>query len=153
MLFAVARDNEIQYLSRAIHESSGDLLMELAEASIRCGEPDAKWQFAEELGQVRGTSQRGEELLLALARDPNEYVRRRALQSLARIRSAATERVALEAWSRPNEQQQWSRMMALWALRHVGSDQLQRLLIEAMEGEGTLLSQYAAKIGRGEIEP
>ena len=75
-----------------------------------------------------------------------------SLLTLARLRSPATEQLALEAWSRSDESQQWARMAALWALYRVGSDQLERLLAEAEQDERPSLARYAAKVRTGEVE-
>jgi hypothetical protein len=153
VLYAVARDNEMQHLSHEIRERGDDLLLNLAEASLKVGEADAKWQLATELGNVETDVGRREELLRVLARDQQEYVRRRALQSLAHTRSPKTEQLALEAWSRADESQEWARMMALWALHHIRSPRLETLLEEAERDARPYLSEYAAKIRRGDVEP
>lgn len=153
VLYVVARDNEMEYLSREIRERAGDLLLDLAEASLRVGEPEARWQLATELGYASTGAARRDQLLLRLARDEDEYVRRRSLQSLARLGSPATEQVALEAWSRPDESQQWARMMALWALHRVGSARLEPLLAEAERDDRPYLSGYAEKIRSGDVDP
>jgi hypothetical protein len=89
---------------------------------------------------------------LLLAKDDDEYVRRRSLGSLAHVCSDATESIALEAWSRPCETQQWARMMALSALWSVGSEHLPRLLAAAYEDGRPYLVAIAAKILDGTEE-
>lgn len=153
VLYAIARDNDMEHLSREIAGRGDGLLLDLAEASLRVGEPDARWQLAARLGHATADAARRDQLLLTLARDVNEYVRRRSLEALARLGSPATEQLALEAWSRPDESQQWSRMMALWALHRVGSTQLDRLLAEAELDQIANLSQYAAKVRSGDVDP
>lgn len=150
VLYAVARDNEIGHLSRKIREHGDGLLLNLTEAGVRVGEADAKWQLAAQLGHAVEDAPRRDQLLQTLAQDGHEYVRRRALESLARTESPATEQVALEAWSRADESQQWARMMALWALHHIRSSRLEPLLAEAERDERPYLSEYAAKVRRGE---
>ncbi len=46
VLYAVARDHEMEHLSREIRDRGDELLINLAEASLRVGEPDARWQLA-----------------------------------------------------------------------------------------------------------
>ena len=152
VLYAVARDNECGNLMYQICERGEELLLALAETSLSTGEPEAKWQFAIALAQVQQDSSRREQLLQKLARDESEYVRRRALQSLALTGSHATEEMALEAWSREDESQEYSRAMALWALHHVHSPRLEQLLDEATRDHRPVLSAYAAKIRRGDVE-
>ena len=145
VLYATARDNEMEYLSSAFVERGAGLVLDLAEAAARLGGRDAKWQFAHQLGNLSTESVRRESLLLTLAGDDDEYVRRRSLDSLSRIGSPATEGIALDAWHRPDEHQEWARMMALWALRAVGSSEFPQLLEEAIRDERPYLSDYAKK--------
>ncbi len=152
VLYALARDNEMEHLSRQMAERGGDLLLDLSEASVRVGEAEARWQLATQLEHAGANSARQDQVLLKLARDENEYVRRRSLHVLARLGSPMTEELALEAWSRPDESQQWARMMALWALHRIGSAQLDRLLAEAERDERPYLSGYAAKVRIGDID-
>ena len=153
VLYVIARDNETQYLSRGIRERVPMALLDLAEAALRIGEAEAKWQFAEELGHFYGEPSRRNKLLLSFARDDNEYVRRRSLQALARIGSAATEAIALEAWSRHDESQEYARMMALWALHRIGSSHLTRLLHEAAQDNYPHLAAYALKVENDDVNP
>jgi HEAT repeat protein len=152
VLFAVARDNEMQHLAGEIRSRNPETLIALARAAIDKGERDARWQFAEELGQL-GRGGEPERLLLLLVRDEDEYVRRRALKSLARLGSPAVEPLALAEWQRPDENQQWARMMVLWCLHRVRSPHLAPLLAEAETDERPYLSDFAKKVQRGEVEP
>lgn len=153
ILYAIARDNESEYLVREIRERDKALLIDLAEAALRIGEPDAKWQLAHELGELSDDPTRRDHLLLTFARDDNEYVRRRALGALVKTGSPMTEELALEAWARPDKAQQWARMMALRVLHQIGSPHLERLLSEAERDERSHhLRDYATRIRRGELE-
>jgi len=148
VLYAIARDNEAQHLAQEIRRRHSELLPPLARAAMERGERDDRWQLAEELGHA-GLAD-AEPLLLELAADPHEYVRRRALQSLTRLRSPAAERLALEAWHRPDPDQEWARMMALWSLNELGSPQLLSLFDDAERDERPYLRGYAERIRRGE---
>ncbi|MDB5294614.1 MAG: hypothetical protein JWO31_597 [Phycisphaerales bacterium] len=152
VLYAVARDNDLQHLAGEIRARAPGLLPDLAEAALRGGERDARWQLAEELGRLATACPRRGPLLERLAGDEDEYVRRRALGALARAGSPATERVALEAWHRPDASQEWARMTALWALHRVGSGQLGRLLDEAERDARPYLAAYAADVRRGRVD-
>ena len=147
VLYAIARDNEIQYLSREIRKRHPELLQPLARAALDIGERDDRWQLAVELRYLGAES---EVLLLEMTRDENEYVRRHALESLLRIGSPAAEEVAMAAWHRPDAEQQWSRMMALYCLHHMASPQLEGLLAQAEVDEREFLREYAIRIRRGE---
>jgi hypothetical protein len=150
ILYVIARDNECESLS---DEFGDDLLLDLTEASLATEEVDAKWQFAAQLCRVKTDIERRERLLQILAQDENEYVRRRALQSLARTESPVTEEYALDAWRRPDESQEWARMNALWALHRIKSPRLAPLWAEAEQDERQHLSEYAARVRNGEIDP
>jgi HEAT repeat protein len=147
VLYAIARDNELQYLAETIGERWPDLIPPLAEASLQFGERDDRWQLAVELGRLGSSS---ETLLLRMARDSHEYVRRMALQSLVSIGSPMVEQLALAAWHRSDEHQEWARMMSLHCLSKIGSPSLDSLLTDAERDERQLLREYAERIRRGE---
>ena len=96
-----------------------------------------------------GHRARVEAALLRLATDSDEYVRRRALESLARTGSVHAERVALAAWNEVGKNAPWSRMMALWALKEVRSHCLDPLLREAMTSDNEFLREFATKLHAG----
>jgi HEAT repeat protein len=147
VLYAIARDNEMQHLAGEIRERHPELIASLARSAIRMGERDDRWQLAVELGCF---GIEVEPLLLELAKDENEYVRRRALQSLLRIGSPTVEELALVAWQRPDENQEWARMMSLYCLHKLASPRLESLLKAAEEDTRQYLRGYAKRIRRGE---
>jgi HEAT repeat protein len=149
VLYSLARDNEMQHIARGIRRRRPELILPLADAAIRMGERDDRWQLAEELGQLGRSGGEEERLLLILARDEYEYVRRRALGALARLGSPVVEELALEAWHRPDEDQEWARMMALECLHSLGSPHLEPLLAEAERDERQYLRGYAEELRRG----
>ncbi len=77
VLFAVARDNEMEHLASEVRRRHPDLLAPLTRESIAVGEWADRWQSAEELGWLGRAGGEEERLLLVLARDEHEYVRRR----------------------------------------------------------------------------
>lgn len=153
LLYTIARDNEGQQIATWVRELHPTLLIPLATAALENGEPDAKWQLAEALGRLEPRGAEAERLLLLFARDEAEYVRRKALQALARMGSPATEELALAAWHRPDENQPWARMMVLWCLHHVGSARLPALLDEAERDERPHVAAYALRVRSGDVEP
>jgi hypothetical protein len=153
VLYTLARDWEMQYLAGEVCRKYPDLLASLTRASIEVGECDNRWQLANELGQLGRAGGEEERLLLLLVRDEHEYVRRRALGALARLGSLKVEKLALEAWHRPDPHQQWARMMALWSLHRVGSPQLGPLLVEAEQDPREHLRVFAERVRRGEVHP
>jgi HEAT repeats len=153
VLYALARDNDCQYIVKKISQGHPETLIELATVSINLGEPNAKWQLAAELGNIQSYEKQAEEILLDLVRDTDEYVRRRALIALARIKSEFVEDLALEIWHQSHESQEWARMAVLWSLYQVGSSALNPLLSEAELDSRPYLASYARKMRQSEVEP
>jgi hypothetical protein len=148
VLYAIARDHEIQHHAREIRRRHPELLVSLAQAAINIGERNDRWQIAEELGQLGHKGGEEEALLLIMARAENEYVRRRSLRALARIGSAAVEELALEAWHREDPDQEHARMMALHCLSLIGSPRLESLLAEAVKDGRKYLAGFAKEMLR-----
>lgn len=153
ILYILARDNEMEHLSEEIRRQCLETLIALARAAIEIGERDARWQLAEQLGHLGRLGGEEEQLLLTLVRDQEEYVRRRALSALARLGSSGVEELALAAWSRPDENQEWARMQALWCLHRIGSRYLEPLLAEAERDGREYLRGFAARVRRGDVDP
>lgn len=151
ILYAIARDNECQYLAREIRIRHRGAFVALARGAPSRGEPDARWQLADGLGHLGGEGGETDQLLLVFAHDEDEYVRRRALGALARAGSPAVESLALAAWHRPDEHQEWARMMALDCLRRIGSPHLGPLLAEAERDGRRHLRGFAGRIRRGQM--
>lgn len=150
VLYALARDNEGEYLAEEIRLHHPETFIALARAALSGGEPDAKWQVAEQLAHVDLGDVEG--LLLILVADEHEYVRRMALRALAQVGSSATERLALDAWHRPDERQEYARMMALDCLHRIGSPLLEHLLAEAERDERQHLRDFARKFRQGQTD-
>jgi hypothetical protein len=146
VLYAIARDNDIQHLAREVRRRHPELLLPLSQAAIRVGERDDRWQLAAELGELGRADGEEEKLLLIMARDEHEYVRRICLRSLARLGSAAVEALALEAWHREDPDQEHARMMALDCLSVIGSPRLELLLVEAVKDKRKYLAEFARGI-------
>ena len=145
VLYALARDNECQHIASQLCECYPDTLIQLAMLSIKLGEPDAKWQLAQELGQVQLETEKIEIILVELAHDSDEYVRRQALMALARIKSGFTEDLVLKSWHQPHENQAWSRMAVLYCLNEINSSHFESLRLEAELDSRPHLSEYAKK--------
>jgi hypothetical protein len=97
VLYGSALDNEDGHLAEEICRRRPAMLVALAGSGLARGEPDAKWQPAEQLGRFGHDSTRSNDCCLILARDEHEFVRRRVLGALARAGSPAVERVTLDA--------------------------------------------------------
>lgn len=152
LLYILARDNECEVIADELKEKAPEITFHLASESLQSSDWDARWQLAHVLGFLCFDSQI-EPLLLRFADDGNEYVRRRALQSLARVASPHTEMLALREWNRKSENQQWARMMALSCWHHIGSPLLEAHLQEAEVSPFAHLSYLARNLRNGELEP
>lgn len=151
VLYAIARDNEIEYLAGEVVDVSPALLVPLTRCALELGEADARWQLAVQLGRVGRRGGVEEELLLRLLEDDVEYVRRRALGALAQFGSAHVEQAALREWERADPHQEPARIMCLWSLHRVGSPLLSRLLASAEHDPSEHLREYVDRVRRGEI--
>lgn len=145
VLYAIARDNDTQYLVREIRKRRPGTLRFLARAALAHGESEARWQLAAELGQLAGDEE-AQALLFALAGDQDEYVRRHAIRSLAGLGVRAAEELAWAAWHRPDEYQEWARMSALECLRELASPRWRVLLAEALQDHRPFLRQFAERM-------
>lgn len=145
VLYAIARDNDSQYLAREIRKRRPDVLRFLARASLAQGEADVRWQLAVELGHLPGDEE-SEALLFALATDQDEYVRRRAIRALAGRGVRAAEELAWAAWHRADEYQEWARMSALECLSELESPRFEALLEQGLRDERPFLRQFAERL-------
>ncbi|MBP9207572.1 MAG: HEAT repeat domain-containing protein [Kofleriaceae bacterium] len=145
-LEVLARDNECQQIARATPRADVVALSIVARAG---GEHDARWQLAIELADPAIAAAAAEPELVILADDPDEYVRRRAVQSLARRHAATAESLAVREWRAAAPDLPWTRMNALWCLHHLGSAALPTLLAEADASPDPLLRDYAARVRAG----
>ncbi len=133
LLYAIARDNEAERIIEEVAEDPAALLS-LARAAVASSEHDAKWQFAAALGEIPGDGRKAAEaLLLILVEDRDEYVSRRSLLALGRLKSAQAEALAERAWNSGNEYQ---RAAALAVLKDLDSAKLERYLDLARQEGG-----------------
>ncbi|WP_227245324.1 hypothetical protein [Paraburkholderia caribensis] len=135
MLYAIARDNEMEHIAQ---ELSGrpEALLELARFALRSLEPDAKWQLAAQLGTLSTNKAEAETLLLRLVDDADEYVSRRSLLALGVLKSVHAESLAEKAWLTGHEYQ---RIAALRVLKDIASSKL------------TEYAQFAEEDGRKSV--
>lgn len=141
VLYAVARDNECEKFIDRISEDV-PTLTGLAQRAIESDEPQAKWQIAEYLGQSADLEV-AEPLLLSLADDPDEYVRRRSLSALSILGSNETEKLAISAWETG---ELYQRIGALNALNNIGSNRLEHFLNLADQDGRDYLKANVVKI-------
>lgn len=122
LLYAIARDNEMECIAGELVDKPGALLA-LARLAIDSSELDAKWQVAVQLGGLSepANKEEAEKLLLSLVEDEDEYVSRRSLLALGRLQSVHAEPLAEKAWLTGHEYQ---RIAALWVLKDVAPSKL-----------------------------
>lgn len=142
ILYAVARDNEIEYLVSEFTKKR-DMLIRVAGLALSSSEPAAKWQLASELGKLSDPVQEVEKLLLKFIEDEDEYVNRRALIALGAINSPAAEALAEQAWHTGHEYQ---RIASLWVMKEVGSPKLPQYLQLAFADGRQYIWENANKI-------
>ncbi len=145
IIYAIARDNECNLIIEKVSENK-PLLLYLCNHVLGSNENDAKWQFAEALSWLPDHStHRAEELLLVLVDDHDEYVSRRALLALGKIKSARAEALAERAWGSGLEYQKIS---ALWVLRDLSSQKLTNFLDMAVQDGSAHVKSNADEIRR-----
>jgi len=119
LLYIIARDNEIERLSKLLDES---FLVVLTEHSILYGHRDDKWQLAVQLYKLADRS-KALTLLERLVNDDDEYVNRLSLMELARLKSDQVERYAESFWhkDRYGEMEEYQKIAVLHALKMIDS--------------------------------
>jgi hypothetical protein len=145
LLYAIARDNEMEWISQQL-AGKPDALVELARLAIDSSEPDAKWQIAAQLGTLSTHKDKAEEVLLRLVDDTDEYVSRRALLALGALKSQHAEHLAERAWLTGHEYQ---RIAALWVLKDVAPSKLPKYLRLADEDGRKFVVENARKCANG----
>jgi len=140
LLYAIARDNEMEELAEMLVEYPEKLVF-LAERALASEERNATWQLANELGKLELSQ--AEPVLLCYWHHKEEYVRRRALIALGRLGSSHVEELAAEAWDSGEEYQ---RIGALCALEYVGSPLLREYAARDEAVSTPALAKYAEHI-------
>ncbi len=145
MLYAIARDNEFEYLVDRISENP-DALLALSADALTSSDHDAKWQLADRLGFLQARFNEAEALLLRFVEDDTEYVSRRALLALGDLKSPKAEALAERAWETGH---QYQRIAALWVLESVSSTKLPIYIQKAMEDGRQYVVDNAVQIQDG----
>lgn len=144
-VYALARDNEVEVIADDLGSRS-EALLTLAARALRSVETDAKWQIAAKLGELNEHKLEAEALLIQFVQDADEYVSRRSLLALGRLKSGKAEPFAERAWQTGHEYQ---RIAALWALKDVQSSKLNDYLLLAEEDGREYVVCNAAEIRAG----
>lgn len=142
VLFLIACDHDSELLTDEVADSPS-LLLFLARRALLNEDRACRWQLAAALGRLNEQSAAAESLLVAFARDSDEYVRRRAILALGQLQSSQLETVAASAWSTDDE---YHRVAVLWALHTGNSSQLPRFLAWAQLDQRPTLIRNAVEI-------
>ena len=119
LLYIIARDNEPENLAELLDEQ---YLIVLAEHSISNGKKDDKWQLAVQLYKLRDR-EKALSLLDKFVNDEEEYVNRRSLMELAKLKSDKTERYAERFWHKDKyaEMEEYQKIAVIHSLNIVNS--------------------------------
>ena len=150
MVYLIARDNEAEGVIQETtsHPQWFECLCRRAAAS---NESEVKWQFAAYLPECP-CSQEVKDMILDFAKDPNEYVSRRALLAMPALRPDCVEQFAPLFWERncySPELQEYQRIAVLISLDAIHSDQLPQYLEWAKQDGQSYLLEHAKRIEGG----
>ena len=151
MVYLIARANEAEGFIQETtsHPKWFECLCRRAAAS---NENEAKWQFAAYLPEC-SCSQKVRDIILDFAKDPNEYVSRRALLAMPALRPDCVEQFAPLFWERncySTELQEYQRIAVLVSLDAIHSDMLPQYLERAKQDGRSYLLEHAKRI-EGEL--
>lgn len=144
MLYVIARDNEC---SNLLIETLNypDWFEPLCRRSIHTDYYNAKWQFAEQLGEYKGENDI-KELLFSFIESGDEYTERMALWSMCRHFPKKAEEYAVKFWERNiYSADEYQKIMALSVLHQIKSPLLQEYIVRASQTEYRYLKEWAAE--------
>ncbi len=144
LLYIIARDNETEYLSSILNEQ---FLIILTEFSIVYGHRDDKWQLAVQIHKL-ADRQKAFILLEKLVNDDEEYVNRRSLMELARLKSEKVEFYADKFWYKDKygEMEEYQKIAVLHSLKSINSKFLDNYIELAKQSGKRYLVENAEKI-------
>ena len=150
MVYLIARANEAEGFIQETtsHPQWFECLCRRAAAS---NENEAKWQFASYLPEC-SCSQKVRDIILDFAKDPNEYVSRRALLAMPALRPDCMEQFAPLFWERncySPELQEYQRIAVLVSLDAIHSVMLPQYLEQAKQDGRSYLLEHAKRIEGG----
>lgn len=150
MAYLIARDNEAEGFIQETtsHPQWFERLCRRAAAS---NESEAKWQFAAYLPECP-CSQEVKDMILDFAKNPNEYVSRRALLAMPTLRPGCVEQFAPLFWERncySLDLQEYQRIAVLVSLDAIHSDLLPHYLEQAKQDGRRYLLEHAERIEGG----
>ena len=146
ILYIIARDNDAGYLAGILNEP---FLIELTEQAINNGSRDNKWQLAIQLYKL-SDRQKALDFLEQLVNDNEEYVTRRALMELAKLKSEKVEFYAEKFWHKDKygKMEEYQKIAVLHALKTVNSKYLHQYIELALQSGQKYLIENAEQIQR-----
>jgi hypothetical protein len=142
LLYVLARDNEVQRLQAGM-ETRPHHLRKLAHTALRSADRDARWQLADALATLGREDNEALGLLKQFFADPDEYVRRRALLAMSKVRHPSAEQSAVQAWQSGGE---YARIAALEVLQQMESTLLPKYVGLAHQDGRMYVVQCAERI-------
>lgn len=144
LLYIIARDNEMENLSRLLDEQ---FLIVLSEYSISYGHRDDKWQLAVQLYKLTD-KEKALSLLDKFVNDEEEYVNRRSLMELAKLNSDKVEQYAERFWNKDKyaEMEEYQKIAVLHSLNTINSKFLDHYIQLAKKSGLTYLVKNANEI-------
>ncbi|MCI9082106.1 MAG: hypothetical protein HFI70_07320 [Lachnospiraceae bacterium] len=144
MLYVIARDSECSHL--LIKTLQYPQWFEvLCRHSIATDYYNARWQFAEQIGNYKGESDI-KNLLFCFIESKDEYTERMALQSLCEHFPEQAESYAVKFWNRNvYKEDEYQKIMALYVLHKINSPLLEEYAAKAYEMEYCYLKEWANK--------
>ena len=147
MLYAIARDNESNVIADTLEDHPKWFSL-LCRKSADTGYINAKWQFADKIGEYKYSDDLTD-VLYAFLESGDEYTERMALRSLGKTCPEQAEQYAVKFFERNiYEADQYQKMMALEVLYETGSAKLVYYLQKAESSDSPYLKNIAADIRR-----
>lgn len=144
MLYVIARDSECSHLLKATLKYPR-WFEKLCRYGIDSRYYNVRWQFAEQLGGYHGDSNI-KEMLFRFIESGDEYTERMALQSMCGHFPERAEEYAVKFWGRNiYEQDEYQKIMALYALHRIGSPLLGTYIEKSYQTNYHYLKGWADK--------
>ena len=144
MLYIIARDSECSHLLKATLKYP-KWFEKLCPYSVDTRYYNVKWQFAEQLGSYQGDSGI-KKLLFQFIESGDEYTERMALQSMCEHFPERAEEYAVKFWKRNvYEQDEYQKIMALYALHRIKSPLLETYIEKSYQTNYCYLKEWADK--------
>ena len=144
LLYIIARDNESEFISENLPE---DALLKLTQTAVIKAPDDAKWQLIIQLHRLQDKKAAFSYLEIFIT-DPHEYVVRRTLMEMAKMKHPRTEEYCQKLWDKNTygEMEEYQRIAILFSLHEIKSERLLYYLEQAKTGGGKYLVNAALKI-------